>query len=730
MTLFKKLLLSIFPEHFTGNFWPANVFLSLVKAKDFFTIITKRMVENYKLNLFDIWLESVEIKIWFGNQINIKPKDIEMYYGYCISAHLNGYKFYNPSNVISAVSIAIWYHMLDSFQNNKSGQNLFMNMIFCINILMYIFTSRIKIFPYKDDKDNFNRFVDLFFNQYTEITRLNSKSYLKDIEKIKKEILSKKTEDLFALYYLYKRFGNLYIDDPSDQKQFYQWLFSEDIKKTKINKDFDEFIKNSNETTISSDAFEIEQKMLDNILPVEILVRIFFNRNDAFLVWDHILSKIFDQKVLQDYLKSFLINDDQLDEFIEYTMDHKLYKKWFFDGVKQLSYFKFNKMDPKNQDIEEMISSINDWDEQLQIPESIKKEWALMDRMLNFYISFTTWLWTNRADNNYIRLFKNHLITNILNNAHNIWRWSIKYYQQYLFLYSKSVFYHHMIYDGVRSGKLNFVLPQVVDTKEVYENPYIIKLLDESNICTLLQNINTKEIKINMHKKDILSWFREQFGSTISRYVEQQDMLELYYKTIDDITWSPIVMQSLYTANPEDNTYMIWEKEYKNLKENMYTLDFWIYKDVLDEIVGLKLDKNLGTTAIYGILANLKESIFGFLLLLQNILSKQKNKKSDYRLDALINIYITEILFLSADYVEDMTDIIYDIYTRYKEALEIRVDIDDNKYFLDVWADCWIIYISKEKDIFAPLKWEDMLRFRGFLKNVTYYNKRYIIPKI
>ncbi len=729
MTLFKKLLLSMFPEHFAGNFWPANVFLSLVKAKEFFTIITKRMVENYKLNLFDIWLESVEIKIWFGNQVNIKPKDIEMYYGYCISACLNGYKFYNPSNVINAVSIAIWYYLLSSFQNNKSGQNLFMNMIFTINILMYIFASRIKVFPYQDDQDNFNWFVELFFSQYAEVTKINSKTYLKDLPNIKKEILSKKTESLFALYYLYKRFAGLYIDNETDQKQFYQWLFYEESQKVKFTKDFDQFLKNSNITTKLPEALPIEQNIADHVLPVEILVRIFFNRGDAFSVWDHILSKVFDHKILQEYLKSFLVDGSKLSEFIDYTMDHRLYKKWFFDGVKQLSYFKFSKMDPKNQDIEEMISSINDWDEQLQIPESIKKEWMLMDRMLNFYISFTTWLWTNRADNNYIRLFKNHLMKNILSNAHSIWRWSIKYYQQYLFLYGKSALYHHMIYDWVRSGKLNFVLPQVIDNKEVYENPYIIKLLDESNICILLQNINTKDIKINMHKKDILNRFKEQFGATISRYV-QQDMLELYYKPIDDIVWSTIIMDALYTKDNITGDYSIWEKEYRNLKENMYTLDFWIYKDTLQRMLSLKISNNIGVTGIYGILANLKESIFGFLLLLQNIISKQKSKKSDYKLDTLINIYITEVLFLWIDYVEDMTDIIYDIYTNYKEVLEAWIEIDDNKYFLDVWADCWILYISKDKNTLAPLKWEDMLRFRWFLKNVSHYNKRYIIPKI
>lgn len=681
------------------------------------------MVENYKLNLFDIWLESVEIKIGFGNQINIKPKDIEMYYGYCISAHLNGYKFYNPTNIISSISMVIWYYILDAFQNNKSGQNLFMNFIFCTNILMYMFVARVKVFPYADEEENFKWFVEVFFNQYEEITKLNSKLYVKSVPDVKKEILSKKTEVLFCLYHLYKKFGNLYADNNSNQNEFYEWLFSEDLKKTKINTDLQEFIKNNSSYTSSVKPYPIEQHILDHILPVEILVRIFFNRNDAFLTWDHLLSKIFDQKTVHNFIKSFLVDGSKLEEFIEYIMDHKLYKKSFFDGVKQLSYFKFNKMDPKNQDIEEMISSINDGDEQLQIPESIKKEWALMDRMLNFYISFTTWLWTNRADNGYIRLFKYQLIENILKEIKNIWRWSLQYYKQYLFLYSKSVFYHHMIYDGVKSGKLNFILPQTIETKDIYENPYIIKLLDESNICTLLQNINTKDIKINMHQKNILSWFKKEFGSTISRYIQQNDMLELYYKPIDDIVWSPTLIKVL-------SWWSIGDKEYKNLKENIYTLDFWIYKDILDDIIWLRLSSSFGTTAIFGVLANIKETIFGFLLLIQNIISKQKSKKSDYRIDSLISIYITEILFVPMDLVEDMTDIIYGLYTRYKDILEVWIDIDDNKYFLDVGTDCRVIYVSKEKNIFGTLKGEDMLWFRWYLKNVSYYNKRYIVPKI
>ncbi|MDR0859410.1 MAG: hypothetical protein LBO09_00010 [Candidatus Peribacteria bacterium] len=64
MQLFKRLLLSYFPESLTKNSLnPASMFISFISAKDFFSIINRKIVENYKLNLFDISLDTFEFKI-------------------------------------------------------------------------------------------------------------------------------------------------------------------------------------------------------------------------------------------------------------------------------------------------------------------------------------------------------------------------------------------------------------------------------------------------------------------------------------------------------------------------------------------------------------------------------------------------------------------------------------------------------------------------------------------
>ena len=90
MQLFKRLLISLFPEQ-TNNqgLNPASMFVSFISTKEFFSVINKKIVENYKLNLFDIAIDSFEFKIGFGENKQIKQKDIDFYYGYCASANIN-----------------------------------------------------------------------------------------------------------------------------------------------------------------------------------------------------------------------------------------------------------------------------------------------------------------------------------------------------------------------------------------------------------------------------------------------------------------------------------------------------------------------------------------------------------------------------------------------------------------------------------------------------------------
>ena len=100
MKLFRRLLLSLFPQevlHQQMN--PASMFVSFISPKQFFSVINRKIVENYKLNLFDINLDSFEVKIGFGEQPTLNVRDVDFYYAYSATANLNGWLFYSPSNV-------------------------------------------------------------------------------------------------------------------------------------------------------------------------------------------------------------------------------------------------------------------------------------------------------------------------------------------------------------------------------------------------------------------------------------------------------------------------------------------------------------------------------------------------------------------------------------------------------------------------------------------------------
>jgi hypothetical protein len=64
MQLFKRVLLSLFPDDIVGqSVNPASMFISFISTKEFFSVINRKIVENYKLNLFDVTMDPFEFKI-------------------------------------------------------------------------------------------------------------------------------------------------------------------------------------------------------------------------------------------------------------------------------------------------------------------------------------------------------------------------------------------------------------------------------------------------------------------------------------------------------------------------------------------------------------------------------------------------------------------------------------------------------------------------------------------
>jgi hypothetical protein len=156
----------------------------------------------------------------------------------------------------------------------------------------------------------------------------------------------------------------------------------------------------------------------------------------------------------------------------------------------------------------------------------------------------------------------------------------------------------------------------------------------------------------------------------------------------------------------------------------MYSLDFWIYDKLLQELVDIKLHEEYSDSNILGIISSMMETMGGFLLYttyLRNI--------GVTDLEELYEIYFVDVLNVSKNYTKKLKEKIKKLETHFKDILELWIDLDDNKNFFKIAEKNRNDFIKWNIEIYKSVSWEDVLWFKWFLKNITYYNKRYLIPK-
>lgn len=159
--LFKKIILSFFPRKHDDLMNSTGLFVSFISTKQFFSLVNRKIVENYKLNLFDIALDPFEVKVGFGDTPGIRVKDIDSYYGYACVANLNGYRFFSPSVIghVAALVVSMYTHSL----YKKTEQEQFVALLYTVYLLAFVFAARIKIFPEGKLSEQYQWFVQVFF---------------------------------------------------------------------------------------------------------------------------------------------------------------------------------------------------------------------------------------------------------------------------------------------------------------------------------------------------------------------------------------------------------------------------------------------------------------------------------------------------------------------------------------------------------------------------------------
>ena len=732
MQLFKRILLSLFPDDMmANNVNPASMFVSFISAKEFFSIINRKIIENYKLNLFDITIDPFEFKIWFWESKWINKKEIDLYYWYCGAANMNWYRFMNPSNIWNTLWLVISMYVNDIFA--KYPDAYFINFIFSVYLLNFVFLSRIKIFPYKDRQKNFNRFIDIFFNFYETIFYQSGQQFsLQEFTKLKKELLNE-VDIFFVLFDHYQLFNEVYYDEMNGDEDFYKRIFYDELNDAHLKSIIENFIEQNWNFVYNTTFSIVEKKILQYILPADILLKYLFVDSDIDAIINDIVCKVYDKDILTKKIVKFREWKWNLYDLYSTITDYRLFKKNFFDWVQKyvLNYFRKEESiswKSLSDEIDDMMSDI--WSDpdnlkDFKVPERIKKESKIMEKILNFYITLLGWLRIARWDNLNFRLFKKWMVNDALwyvnrsNNKAN----TIHYYGSLLYNYWKNVFYYKNVSENVRAGKQKFYLPYKNNSKNIYSNMHIVRMFEESFFAILFQWTNNKDIRLYANNKKVLSTFKNLLGSEISVLVKKKDnelIDTLYKENFEEILENNNLNKVAKKNFTKDDIFRI--------KECFYSLDFWIYDRILKNLKDINLKAEYSDANILWIISCLMETLPWFLLYMTYIEKESKNdEKID--IDILYDIYCIDVLNITKKYTKKFRKLIQNISTEFQELLELRISLDDNIPFYQIAMNNRKEFIKWKEDIYRWVTGEDVLWFRWFLKNITYYNKRYLIPK-
>jgi len=727
MQLFKRLLLSLFPsDTITGNINPASIFVSFISSKEFFSIIHRKLVENYKLNQFDIALDPFEFKIWFWNNPTVHVQDIDLYYGYAWSANINWYRVYNPSTIWYSIALVTSVYIKESF--NTIDAKYFIHFNYTVLLLTFIFASRIKSFPKTTKEEKFNWFINTFFSLYEIVfLQTNTSFEKKEIEKVKKQLFEN-NDIFFMLQVVYEKINNIFDVSITNQKEYYERLFYDESKEGWSSDAVQDFIKNCSYYNQQSTFSITEKKILPLVLPADILMRYLYSETDPYKLTTTVIGSIYDKKTIEKYIKSFRSSEKEIENFLTYITDYSIYRKWFFEWIRKYITSQ-NTQDyniEESEEIDDFMSSIGDIEkiDMAKIPEKLKRESRFMEKILNFYISFVWWLWIARWDNFAMKLYKRDFIKEVTKWQKIITdkKYSLQNYWALLYSYSKNSFYYKYAAENVRAGKEKFYVPFSNTLKKAQSNIYIIKLLHENFIATIFQDINQKDTRIYVKNKDIIETFKQMFWVKISKYInKEKDILKYVYE--------PIYNKILQIENLEENITMYFnENDIRNIKDSLYTLDFWLRHHFCYKIWEKweQLEQDYIAMNIAGIIAQARETLLWLLLYIYY------NEKHDTKnIDIIIELYIVEILHLADHYVSSIAIIIKEIYLTYYSIIEKWISLDDNTKYIDLAINNWnkfTKWMTKEQ-IKNNLIGEDIMRLRGFLKNISYYNKRFVIPQ-
>jgi len=674
--MFRKILLSYFPEDDKSWLSPISFHLKLISPKLFYGISTAQSLENRRTIQLDtrfLYFMSPHIKLITLPNNNLYWDEI-FFYSYKIFADLNWYDNYNINvilPVVMIVALKVYWMYIDL--NNISW---YLNpLLYSINYVLIFFFSRIKEYPSEDKNENLKFMLKLieeiiFYLEYT-------KSLKKDYDKSKEttetimNIIKSEPDFLMFLYNITEKISKVYanksytditlleylssgslMDFPNEDE--FKWIIQATCKKI--------FIKRFS-LYLDADIITIANVIWWNIAHIWHLVN---KQNEEFL--PYFVSSL-------TYLDNLNFNDS-IAKIVNQVLN---FKTWGQSYIEQLREFNSDYVDIAIEpwmwfkQIQELLSK--------EMIENIKKVSSINEQFLDYYILLISKRLTNHWDN-----FQREIL-----------------YENYTLNYIKDInisdlFIKNWMFDKITKSytyldREYFVNSYFFRTKKIIKKPKNFYFFTSSVLpCQII--IQAKKIILSeFNKKSYIEYIstplyfrllKKYFKTNIKRLIYQDNIRTLYLNK--------------YFDNIFDGIH-ITEEQLKNFKKNVYFPDFIVFYEYLKFIKSKYKYEDL----IF--VSRLKESLFGFLIYRSVVKKTNDIVLNDYK--QWVSFYLDKDLKLEEFYIY--------FEKKYWDFLSIFSNVKQNKKFINAFMSLYINSIPvDEKKFFV---------YDNF-KDISYYNKR------
>ncbi len=628
--MFRKILLSYFPDIKDNELSPIHFHLRLLSPKLFYGISSKYWVENRRV----VWLDQ-HFSYFLPSDLKfISSKDEAFYYAYKNFATLNGYNNYNLYVILSSLLLFILKSYYKYF-NIWDIKYYISPLLYSFNYLLIFFYSRFKQYESHDDNENLDFMLNIIESIILQLEVKNKNSWKLTYKLM--NIIKKEPEVLMFIYKTTKTLSNIHSWKNYTDINLYNYFASSSI----ANLSFD---------------WKLQHNLNESCKQI-------FLKRYTFYVWEDML--MIGNAIIGDkgYI-GYLINPKNFD-FMPYFVaslshiDNINLKKSLYEIIDDILNFNVwgNKFITALKDFNADNVDINIdpslWPEQVQelmskdTMDSVKKVSNINEQFLDYYILLISRKINNNQDNLQSELLNQKALIKLKKSNTFFYDYDnyVKIKDNYIKL-DKNYFIQSKFFKSKKKLSPSGLSYNIID-----------KILNHQTIISSKKNILSdfwkKTHKEYVNNKDYLNILKKYFQKDITRLLNSDNLLKDYLLKYYDWCF---------------NEYELTWQEVINFKENIYYPDFIVYYSFL------RFYKKQFTQKNILIAWRLKDSLFWYIIS-QYILWYNKEIEAEYL--SWVNFYCDDIDLNLEDFYNQFV-------LEYSPLIEIFTNVKQNNKFLDI----------------------------------------------